>query len=142
MKTTTRKVFVYEQFEFMSQQKSDCSVVTVCCVWAGERFRECLESYVRMNFSKGCPPVFTTLKSLYTDKDKVNRDFTPCGCTLEFLSLNTNNSLTLCLLTQVSIIEELVVGYEASLKSCRMYNENGKCCSVIDPIFVHLSSCQ
>uniref|UniRef100_A0A8C4E3T3 N-alpha-acetyltransferase 15, NatA auxiliary subunit a n=1 Tax=Dicentrarchus labrax TaxID=13489 RepID=A0A8C4E3T3_DICLA len=37
----------------------------------GEKFRECLDSYLRMNFSKGCPPVFTTLKSLYTDKEKV-----------------------------------------------------------------------
>lgn len=37
----------------------------------GERFRECLDRYLRMNFSKGCPPVFTTLKSLYNDKEKV-----------------------------------------------------------------------
>ncbi|XP_033829378.1 N-alpha-acetyltransferase 15, NatA auxiliary subunit-like [Periophthalmus magnuspinnatus] len=61
---------------------------------SGETFCECLDSYLRMNFSKGCPPVFTTLKSLYTAKDKV------------------------------SIIEELVVGYETSLKSCRMFSEN------------------
>uniref|UniRef100_A0A3B4AT79 Uncharacterized protein n=1 Tax=Periophthalmus magnuspinnatus TaxID=409849 RepID=A0A3B4AT79_9GOBI len=61
---------------------------------SGEKFCECLDSYLRMNFSKGCPPVFTTLKSLYTAKDKV------------------------------SIIEELVVGYETSLKSCRMFSEN------------------
>uniref|UniRef100_A0A8C4E5N9 N-alpha-acetyltransferase 15, NatA auxiliary subunit a n=1 Tax=Dicentrarchus labrax TaxID=13489 RepID=A0A8C4E5N9_DICLA len=60
----------------------------------GEKFRECLDSYLRMNFSKGCPPVFTTLKSLYTDKEKV------------------------------TIIEELVVGYESCLKSCRMFSEN------------------
>uniref|UniRef100_A0A3B4T5B3 N-alpha-acetyltransferase 15, NatA auxiliary subunit a n=1 Tax=Seriola dumerili TaxID=41447 RepID=A0A3B4T5B3_SERDU len=64
----------------------------------GERFRECLDSYLRMNFSKGCPPVFTTLKSLFTDIEKV------------------------------TIIEELVVGYETCLKSCRMFskNDNGK----------------
>uniref|UniRef100_A0A671VF51 N-alpha-acetyltransferase 15, NatA auxiliary subunit a n=1 Tax=Sparus aurata TaxID=8175 RepID=A0A671VF51_SPAAU len=60
----------------------------------GEKFRECLDSYLRINLSKGCPPVFTTLKSLYTDKEKV------------------------------TIIEELVVGYESSLKSCRMFTEN------------------
>ncbi|CAL1613805.1 unnamed protein product [Knipowitschia caucasica] len=60
----------------------------------GEKFCECLDSYLRMNFSKGCPPVFTTLKSLYADKDKV------------------------------SIIEELVVGYEKSLKGFRMFCEN------------------
>ncbi|MEQ2181460.1 hypothetical protein GOODEAATRI_011852 [Goodea atripinnis] len=36
-----------------------------------EKFRECLDRYLRMNFSKGCPPVFTTLKSLYGDKEKV-----------------------------------------------------------------------
>uniref|UniRef100_A0A672Z7Y2 N(alpha)-acetyltransferase 15, NatA auxiliary subunit n=1 Tax=Sphaeramia orbicularis TaxID=375764 RepID=A0A672Z7Y2_9TELE len=53
----------------------------------GEKFRECLDRYLRMNFSKGCPPVFTTLKSLYNDKEKV------------------------------AIIEELVVGYETSLRS-------------------------
>uniref|UniRef100_A0A7N5ZSF8 N(alpha)-acetyltransferase 15, NatA auxiliary subunit n=1 Tax=Anabas testudineus TaxID=64144 RepID=A0A7N5ZSF8_ANATE len=54
---------------------------------SGEKFRECLDRYLRMNFSKGCPPVFTTLKSLYNDKEKV------------------------------AIIEELVVSYETSLKS-------------------------
>uniref|UniRef100_A0AAQ6AKR7 N-alpha-acetyltransferase 15, NatA auxiliary subunit a n=1 Tax=Amphiprion ocellaris TaxID=80972 RepID=A0AAQ6AKR7_AMPOC len=62
----------------------------------GEKFRECLDSYLRMNFSKGCPPVFTTLKSLYTVKEKV------------------------------TIIEELVVGYETCLKGCRMFSENGE----------------
>lgn len=60
----------------------------------GEKFRECLDRYLRMNFSKGCPPVFTTLKSLYHDKDKV------------------------------AIIEELVVGYEKSLRTCKMFNQN------------------
>jgi peptide alpha-N-acetyltransferase len=35
------------------------------------KFRECLDRYLRLNFSKGCPPVFTTLKSLYHDKEKV-----------------------------------------------------------------------
>uniref|UniRef100_A0A8C1T9A6 N(alpha)-acetyltransferase 15, NatA auxiliary subunit a n=1 Tax=Cyprinus carpio TaxID=7962 RepID=A0A8C1T9A6_CYPCA len=53
----------------------------------GEKFRECLDRYLRMNFSKGCPPVFTTLKSLYHQKDKVE------------------------------IIEELVVGYEKCLRT-------------------------
>ncbi|KAF5890761.1 N-alpha-acetyltransferase 15, NatA auxiliary subunit, partial [Clarias magur] len=61
---------------------------------SGEKFRECLDKYLRMNFSKGCPPVFTTLKPLYQDKDKV------------------------------AIIEELVVGFETSLNSCRMFNQN------------------
>uniref|UniRef100_A0A4W5RG64 N-alpha-acetyltransferase 15, NatA auxiliary subunit a n=1 Tax=Hucho hucho TaxID=62062 RepID=A0A4W5RG64_9TELE len=60
----------------------------------GEKFRECLDCYLRMNFSKGCPPVFTTLKSLYHDKEKL------------------------------SIIEELVVGYETCLKSCRKFNQS------------------
>uniref|UniRef100_A0A8C8FMB8 N(alpha)-acetyltransferase 15, NatA auxiliary subunit a n=1 Tax=Oncorhynchus tshawytscha TaxID=74940 RepID=A0A8C8FMB8_ONCTS len=62
--------------------------------FSGEKFRECLDCYLRMNFSKGCPPVFTTLKSLYHDKEKL------------------------------SIIEELVVGYETCLKSCRKFNQN------------------
>ncbi|CAI5677300.1 N-alpha-acetyltransferase 15, NatA auxiliary subunit isoform X3 [Oreochromis niloticus] len=60
----------------------------------GEKFRQSLDSYLRINFSKGCPPVFTTLKSLYNDKEKV------------------------------TVIEELVVGYETCLKSCRMFSEN------------------
>uniref|UniRef100_A0A8C1BF49 N-alpha-acetyltransferase 15, NatA auxiliary subunit a n=1 Tax=Cyprinus carpio carpio TaxID=630221 RepID=A0A8C1BF49_CYPCA len=59
----------------------------------GEKFRECLDRYLRMNFSKGCPPVFTTLKSLYHQKDKVE------------------------------IIEELVVGYEKCLRTCKMFNQ-------------------
>uniref|UniRef100_A0A8C1U659 N(alpha)-acetyltransferase 15, NatA auxiliary subunit a n=1 Tax=Cyprinus carpio TaxID=7962 RepID=A0A8C1U659_CYPCA len=53
----------------------------------GEKFRECLDRFLRLNFSKGCPPVFTTLKSIYHLKDKV------------------------------AIIEELVVGYEKSLRA-------------------------
>ncbi|XP_047209635.1 N-alpha-acetyltransferase 15, NatA auxiliary subunit a [Girardinichthys multiradiatus] len=60
----------------------------------GEKFQECLDTYLRMNFTKGCPPVFTTLKSLYTDKEKV------------------------------MIIEELVLGYESCLKGSRMFSEN------------------
>uniref|UniRef100_A0A250Y5X3 N-alpha-acetyltransferase 15, NatA auxiliary subunit n=1 Tax=Castor canadensis TaxID=51338 RepID=A0A250Y5X3_CASCN len=61
---------------------------------SGEKFKECLDKFLRMNFSKGCPPVFNTLRSLYKDKEKV------------------------------AIIEELVVGYETSLKSCRLFNPN------------------
>ncbi|KAM8939478.1 N-alpha-acetyltransferase 15, NatA auxiliary subunit [Pelodytes ibericus] len=60
----------------------------------GEKFRECLDKYLRMNLSKGCPPVFNTLRSLYGDKEKVE------------------------------IIEDLVVGYDTSLKSCRLFNIN------------------
>ncbi|XP_030638927.1 N-alpha-acetyltransferase 15, NatA auxiliary subunit a [Chanos chanos] len=59
----------------------------------GEKFRECVDRFLRMNFSKGCPPVFTTLKPLYHDK-------------------------------KVSIIEDLVVGYETTLRSCRMFDQN------------------
>lgn len=33
--------------------------------------------------------------------------------------------LGLCL--QVTIIEKLVLGYESSLKSCRMFSESGEC---------------
>ncbi|KAM9677756.1 N-alpha-acetyltransferase 15, NatA auxiliary subunit isoform 3-T3 [Trichechus inunguis] len=61
---------------------------------SGDKFKECLDKFLRMNFSKGCPPVFNTLRSLYKDKEKV------------------------------AIIEELVVGYETSLKSCRLFNPN------------------
>ncbi|XP_075872660.1 N-alpha-acetyltransferase 15, NatA auxiliary subunit-like [Nelusetta ayraudi] len=60
----------------------------------GEKFRDCLDAYLRMNFIKGCPPVFTTLKSLYTSQDKVG------------------------------IIEEVVLGYESNLKSCQLFSEN------------------
>ncbi|XP_074849390.1 N-alpha-acetyltransferase 15, NatA auxiliary subunit isoform X2 [Carettochelys insculpta] len=61
---------------------------------SGEKLKECLDKFLRMNFSKGCPPIFNTLRSLYKDKEKV------------------------------AIIEELVVGYETSLKSCRLFNPN------------------
>ncbi|KAB0372939.1 hypothetical protein FD755_015692 [Muntiacus reevesi] len=36
----------------------------------GERFRELLDKFLRVNFSKGCPPLFTTLKSLYYSAEK------------------------------------------------------------------------
>lgn len=73
-----------------------------------------------MNFSKGCPPVFTTLKSLYGNKEKV-RLSNPGSffCPRPGL-IRTPGSV------QVTIIEDLVVGYETSLKSCRMFNPNGE----------------
>uniref|UniRef100_A0A2K5YBG7 N-alpha-acetyltransferase 16, NatA auxiliary subunit n=1 Tax=Mandrillus leucophaeus TaxID=9568 RepID=A0A2K5YBG7_MANLE len=58
----------------------------------GERFRELMDKFLRVNFSKGCPPLFTTLKSLYYNTEKV------------------------------SIIQELVTNYEASLKTCDFFS--------------------
>ena len=40
----------------------------------GEKFKECLDKFLRMNFSKGCPTVFNTLRSLYKDKEKVSQN--------------------------------------------------------------------
>ncbi|XP_042314118.1 N-alpha-acetyltransferase 16, NatA auxiliary subunit isoform X1 [Sceloporus undulatus] len=64
----------------------------------GEKFRELMDKFLRVNFSKGCPPLFTTLKSLYYNIEKV------------------------------STIQELVTGYEASLKTCDLFSpyENGE----------------
>uniref|UniRef100_A0A8D0L5P5 N-alpha-acetyltransferase 16, NatA auxiliary subunit n=1 Tax=Sphenodon punctatus TaxID=8508 RepID=A0A8D0L5P5_SPHPU len=63
-----------------------------------EKFRELMDKFLRVNFSKGCPPLFTTLKSLYYNTEKV------------------------------SIMQELVTGYEASLKTCDFFSlyENGE----------------
>ncbi|KAL8189827.1 UNVERIFIED_CONTAM: N-alpha-acetyltransferase 16, NatA auxiliary subunit, partial [Gekko kuhli] len=58
----------------------------------GEKFRELMDKWLRVNFSKGCPPLFTTLKSLYYNTEKV------------------------------STIQELVTGYEASLKTCDLFS--------------------
>ncbi|XP_068924750.1 N-alpha-acetyltransferase 16, NatA auxiliary subunit isoform X5 [Petaurus breviceps papuanus] len=64
----------------------------------GEKFRELMDKFLRVNFSKGCPPLFTTLKSLYYNTEKV------------------------------SMIQELVTSYEASLKTCDFFSpyENGE----------------
>ncbi|XP_070327275.1 N-alpha-acetyltransferase 16, NatA auxiliary subunit isoform X3 [Odocoileus virginianus] len=64
----------------------------------GEKFRELLDKFLRVNFSKGCPPLFTTLKSLYYNTEKI------------------------------SIIQELVTNYETSLKTCDFFSpyENGE----------------
>ncbi|XP_020921288.1 N-alpha-acetyltransferase 16, NatA auxiliary subunit isoform X5 [Sus scrofa] len=56
------------------------------------KFRELMDKFLRVNFSKGCPPLFTTLKSLYYDAEKI------------------------------SIIQELVTNYEASLKKCDLFS--------------------
>uniref|UniRef100_A0A7N4P6Q3 N-alpha-acetyltransferase 16, NatA auxiliary subunit n=1 Tax=Sarcophilus harrisii TaxID=9305 RepID=A0A7N4P6Q3_SARHA len=62
------------------------------------KFRELMDKFLRIYFSKGCPPLFTTLKSLYYNTDKV------------------------------SIIQELVTSYEVSLKTCDFFSpyENGE----------------
>ncbi|XP_010989490.2 N-alpha-acetyltransferase 16, NatA auxiliary subunit isoform X3 [Camelus dromedarius] len=57
-----------------------------------EKFRELMDKFLRVNFSKGCPPLFTTLKSLYYNTEKI------------------------------SIIQELVTNYEASLKTCDFFS--------------------
>uniref|UniRef100_A0ABM5FZM3 N-alpha-acetyltransferase 16, NatA auxiliary subunit isoform X2 n=1 Tax=Pogona vitticeps TaxID=103695 RepID=A0ABM5FZM3_9SAUR len=64
----------------------------------GEKFRELMDKFLRVHFSKGCPPLFTTLKSLYYNTEKV------------------------------STIQELVTGYEMSLKTCDLFSpyENGE----------------
>ncbi|XP_073068662.1 N-alpha-acetyltransferase 16, NatA auxiliary subunit isoform X4 [Manis javanica] len=64
----------------------------------GEKFRELMDKFLRANFSKGCPPLFTTLKSLYYNAEKI------------------------------SIIQELVTNYEACLKTCDFFSpyENGE----------------
>ncbi|EHB13048.1 NMDA receptor-regulated 1-like protein, partial [Heterocephalus glaber] len=36
----------------------------------GEKFRELMDKFLRTNLSKGCPPLFTTLKSLYYNAEK------------------------------------------------------------------------
>ncbi|XP_070236341.1 N-alpha-acetyltransferase 16, NatA auxiliary subunit isoform X7 [Bos indicus] len=58
----------------------------------GEKFRELMDKFLRVNFSKGCPPLFTTLKSLYYNTEKI------------------------------SIIQELVTNYETSLKTCDFFS--------------------
>ncbi|XP_055281999.1 N-alpha-acetyltransferase 16, NatA auxiliary subunit [Moschus berezovskii] len=64
----------------------------------GEKFRDLMDKFLRVNFNKGCPPLFTTLKSLYYSTEKV------------------------------SIIQELVTNYETSLKTCDFFSpyENGE----------------
>ncbi|XP_069496625.1 N-alpha-acetyltransferase 16, NatA auxiliary subunit isoform X2 [Ambystoma mexicanum] len=64
----------------------------------GNQFRELMDKFLRVHFSKGCPPLFTTLKSLYSNAEKVY------------------------------IIQELVTGYEVSLKTCDCFSlcENGE----------------
>ncbi|XP_057350387.1 N-alpha-acetyltransferase 16, NatA auxiliary subunit isoform X4 [Manis pentadactyla] len=64
----------------------------------GEKFRKLMDKFLRANFSKGCPPLFTTLKSLFHNAEKI------------------------------SIIQELVTNYEASLKTCDFFSpyENGE----------------
>ncbi|OCT95551.1 N-alpha-acetyltransferase 16, NatA auxiliary subunit isoform X1 [Xenopus laevis] len=65
---------------------------------SGEKFQELVSQFLRVNFSKGCPPLFTTLKSLYGNSEKV------------------------------LVIQELVTGFETALKSCNMFDvdENGE----------------
>lgn len=41
----------------------------------GKKFRELMDKFLRPNFSKGCPPLFTTLKSLYSNAEKVSLAF-------------------------------------------------------------------
>ncbi|XP_063282034.1 N-alpha-acetyltransferase 16, NatA auxiliary subunit [Pelobates fuscus] len=64
----------------------------------GGKFRELAVKFLRAYFSKGCPPLFTALKSLYSVADKV------------------------------LIIQDIVTGFETSLKACELYSmdDNGE----------------
>lgn len=47
----------------------------------GKKFRELMDKFLRPNFSKGCPPLFTTLKSLYSNAEKVSLAYNQfCYC--------------------------------------------------------------
>ncbi|TKC48650.1 hypothetical protein EI555_017064, partial [Monodon monoceros] len=48
----------------------------------GEKFRELMDKFLRVNFSKGCPPLFTTLKSLYYNTEKVKFGLYSICCSL------------------------------------------------------------
>ncbi|XP_040197249.1 N-alpha-acetyltransferase 16, NatA auxiliary subunit [Rana temporaria] len=58
----------------------------------GNKFRDRMDKFLRINFSKGCPPLFTTLKSLFSSSEKL------------------------------SVIQELAIGYENSLKACGLFS--------------------
>lgn len=60
---------------------------------SGQTFRELVDEYLRIALKKGVPPLFTNLRSLYEDKEKV------------------------------AIIEELVLGYSSTLESQNKFNE-------------------
>ncbi|XP_030056406.1 N-alpha-acetyltransferase 16, NatA auxiliary subunit isoform X1 [Microcaecilia unicolor] len=64
----------------------------------GEKCQELLDKFLRVHFTKGCPPLFTTLKSLYNNLEKV------------------------------CIIQDLITSYEVSLKTCDYFSlyENGE----------------
>ncbi|OXB79808.1 UNVERIFIED_CONTAM: hypothetical protein H355_000970 [Colinus virginianus] len=89
-----------------------------------EKFRELMDKFLRVNFSKGCPPLFTTLKSLYYNPEKEN-DSLFGKLTLKSVRLvNIQDNTT----DHVSTIQELVTGYEASLRACDLFGpcENGE----------------
>ncbi|XP_044747657.1 N-alpha-acetyltransferase 15, NatA auxiliary subunit [Coccinella septempunctata] len=60
---------------------------------SGEQFKTLVDEYMQKALSKGVPPLFVDLRSLYEDKSKA------------------------------TIIEELCLGYVESLKKCGKYNE-------------------
>lgn len=92
-------------------------------LFSGEKFKECLDYYLRLNFSKGCPPLFTTLKSLYHDKEKVQELLRENQKYIIFFFSFLQNCLSFW---QVSVIEKLVVSYEESLRTCKMFSPNGE----------------
>ncbi|XP_067848581.1 N-alpha-acetyltransferase 16, NatA auxiliary subunit-like isoform X2 [Heptranchias perlo] len=95
--STEKRLQIYEEVA-KKHPRALCPRRLPLNIVSGERFRELVDKFLRINLSKGCPPLFTTLKSLYSDSEKV------------------------------SIIQELAKGYEASLKSCQLFgpNENGE----------------
>ncbi|KAM3934345.1 N-alpha-acetyltransferase 16, NatA auxiliary subunit isoform 1-T1 [Leptodactylus fuscus] len=89
--TTEERLEIYDEFcerhpRAVSPRRLILNFVT------GSKFRERMDKFLRINFSKGCPPLFTTLKSLYTSAEKM------------------------------LVIQELVIGYESSLKTSGLFN--------------------
>ena len=60
-------ILTFQSVTGYPQQK----VISVTFLILGDLFRKLVDQYLRVAFQKGVPPLFITLKSLYSDPNKV-----------------------------------------------------------------------
>uniref|UniRef100_A0A8C5AYT8 N-alpha-acetyltransferase 15, NatA auxiliary subunit a n=1 Tax=Gadus morhua TaxID=8049 RepID=A0A8C5AYT8_GADMO len=95
----------------------------------GEKFSECLDYYLRMNLSKGCPPLFTTLKSLYADTAKVCLLMTSLYRGLDYINTAIDSTPTLI---ELFLVKAKIYKHAGNIKEAARWMDEAQALDTAD----------